>query len=387
MDEIEALGLEGEPERSVRARIELRDLPRPEPSAGLDALKRELDLALASDPRKKENYERYLASRRRSDTVDYLPIYLDIENVSRCNFRCTMCVVSDWPKGKRGPDMSLEDFKRLIDEQYGLVLIKLQGIGEPTMQGDPYFEMIKYARSKHIWVRTTTNASLLHLKDRYKKLIDSGVNEVQISIDGATKEVFEGIRRGSRFEQVKKNCILINQYAREKGVRVTKMWTLVQKGNRHQLFDMVDFAKEAGFRDMTFAFSLANWGSDGWRDKNDDVTVEETLTVPLAHEVAAKGTAFGIKVGFWNSTDKYSTQSDETLCPWPFERAVVTSDLRVVPCCTIGNPDSFEIGRGSGKSFGELWKSEEFSAFRRAHLERNIPKVCQVCYQNSRNKG
>ena len=383
MEEVDALAHTDTPERYTERRLELRDLPKPEPSAGMAALKAELELALATNPRKKANYERYLASRRRSAAVDYLPITLDIENVSRCNFRCTMCVVSDWPKGKRGPDMQLADFKRMIDEQYGLVIIKLQGIGEPTMQGDPYFEMIKYARSKHIWVRSTTNASLLHLKDRYRKMINSGVNEIQISIDGATKEVFESIRRGSRFEHVAKNCQLINNYARQQGRRVTKMWTLVQKGNRHQLFDFVDLANGLGFRDMTFAFSLANWGSDGWREKNDDVTVEGSLTVNLAQELIAKGQAMGIRVSFWNSTDKYSIDSEETLCPWPFERAVVTSDLRVVPCCTIGDPDAYEVGRGSRQSFAAIWQSEEYKSFRQAHLDRKIPKVCQVCYQNS----
>jgi len=49
-----------------------------------------------------------------------------------------------------------------------------------------------------------TNASLLHLRDNYKKLVDTGVNEIQISIDGATKDVFEGIRVGSVFESVEK---------------------------------------------------------------------------------------------------------------------------------------------------------------------------------------
>ena len=48
------------------------------------------------------------------------------------------------------------------------------------MQGDVFFEMIQYARARQIWVRTTTNASLLHAKDNYRKLVDSGVNEIQI---------------------------------------------------------------------------------------------------------------------------------------------------------------------------------------------------------------
>jgi MoaA/NifB/PqqE/SkfB family radical SAM enzyme len=366
--------------KKVAIRRELRDLPVPVPSAGLPAYNRERQLCLALDPRKRQNYERYMASKRRSARVDYLPIKLDIENVSRCNFRCTMCVVSDWHKGIRGKDMPLTEFRRVIDEQYGLVEIKAQGIGEPLMQGADFFEMIKYARSKHIWVRTTTNASLLHLKHNYKKLIDADPNEVQISIDGATKEVFESIRRGSRFEIVKRNCRLINDYCRQKGVRVTKMWSVVQRANRHQLSELIDFASETGFQDQTFAFSLANWGLDVWRDRNDDVTVEDSLTVDLAEELIEKGERLGINVSFWNSTSKYSVKSTEALCPWPFERAVVTSDLRTVPCCTIGNPDAFEIGRGSGTGFSDLWFSDEYVAFRQEHLDGRVPKICENCY-------
>jgi MoaA/NifB/PqqE/SkfB family radical SAM enzyme len=59
--------------------------------------------------------------------------------------------------------------------------------------------MTRYAREKHIWVRTTTNASLLHLKDNYRKMIDADVNELQISVDGASKQVYEGIRCGANY--------------------------------------------------------------------------------------------------------------------------------------------------------------------------------------------
>jgi putative glycosyltransferase (TIGR04372 family) len=50
---------------------------------------------LAVSARRRENYDRYRASDRRSAMVDYLPTRLDFENVSRC----TMCQVSEWPKG------------------------------------------------------------------------------------------------------------------------------------------------------------------------------------------------------------------------------------------------------------------------------------------------
>ena len=58
-------------------------------------------------------------------------------------------------------------------------------MGEPLMQGDAYLAMLRHAREREIWVRTTTNASLLHLRENYRRLIDADPNEVQISIDGA----------------------------------------------------------------------------------------------------------------------------------------------------------------------------------------------------------
>ena len=362
----------------LAARRQLRELPAPEPAAGLEAYRRERELALASSPRRRENHDKYMRSSRRGAAVDYLPIKLDIENVSRCNFRCTMCVVSDWPKGKRGEDMPLEDFQRLIDEQYGLVEIKLQGIGEPLMQGDVFFEMIQYARARQIWVRTTTNASLLHIKDNYRKLVDSGVNEIQISIDGADQATFEAIRRGSRFDKVIENCKLINAYCREKGITRTKMWTVVQRGNQHQLEDLVRLAHEAGFTNQVFSLELTNWGLDKWDARNGLVNVEDSLDHDRLLALVDLGRSLGVKVWFWNITEKYGTNSPDKLCPWPFERAFVSSDLRTVPCCVIGNPDAYELGRGKG--FLEVWNSEEYVAFRQAHLDGKIPKVCQFCY-------
>ncbi|MGA7805245.1 radical SAM/SPASM domain-containing protein [Bradyrhizobium sp.] len=361
----------------------LRSLPSPEPAAGLDSYHRERALALAGDPRRKANYEAYLGHQRRDAVIDYLPVKLDIENVSRCNFRCTMCVVADWPKGRRSDDMSLGDFRRLIDEQYGLVEIKLQGIGEPLMQGDDFFEMIRYARSKHIWVRTTTNASLLHLRDNYKKLVDSGVNEIQISIDGATRDVFEQIRVGSVFERVVANCKLINDYCREQGVERTKMWTVVQQANCHQLGDLVELGQELGFTNQVFSLEVIGWGLEAWNERNGSVTVEDKLGLDSMLALLEKGRSQGRRVSFWHTTEKYRTDSPGHLCPWPFERAYVSSDLRVVPCCTVGNPDTYQIGAAldNNGSFSDVWKSDEFADFRRAHLEGRPPQICRACYE------
>jgi pyrroloquinoline quinone biosynthesis protein E len=219
------------------------------------------------------------------------------------------------------------------------------------------------------------------MNDNYKKLVDSGVNEIQISVDGADKQTFEAIRRGSRFEKVVQNCKLINSYCRQRGVVLTKMWTVVQRRNQHQWEELVDLAHEGGFDNQVFELGLTDWGLEQWRERNDAVSVQDTLNRDRLFALVDRGDQLGVKVRFWSISEKYSVSTRDRLCPWPFERAVVTSDLRNVPCCIIGNPDAYELGKG--KRFMEVWNGEEYAAFRQAHLEGRIPKICEACYDNN----
>jgi len=351
-------------------------LPRPEPAAGIAAYEAERQARLDLDPRTAENWARYRAACRDRADVDYLPVKLDVENVSRCNLACTMCVVSRWPKGRRAEDMSVSAFKQLIDEQYGLVEIKLNGLGEPLLQGDEFFDMIRYARARRIWVRVTTNASLLHLRDNYKKLLGAGVNEIDISVDGADAATFEGIRVQSDFGRVKANCKLLNDYALSLGLPSAKMWTLVQRGNVANLHRHVELAAELGFRNLVFSTQLHGWGHEelARRNSGEEVALERWFLESLVDV----GRGLGVRVAFWDVSEKFEAAPGKR-CPWPFERAVVTSDLRTVPCCMIGDPDAYEIGKG--QTFMRAWSSEEYRAFRQAHLDGAIPDVCKGCYR------
>ena len=66
---------------------------------------------------------------------------------------------------------------------------------------------------------------------------------------------------------------------------------------------------------------------------------------------------------------------------WPFERAYISSDERVVPCCMIANPQVSDLG--SAKDFSATWHSKTFEDFRQAHIDGNIPDVCKTCYAAS----
>jgi len=349
-------------------------LPRPDQQAYAENLR----LALASSPRRRSNYQR-LQDRSREEILDALPAKLDFENVSRCNFRCPICPVSQWPRGQRAEDMRLEDFRKIVDDLGTLVEIKIQGIGEPVLGGDAYFAMIRHARDQQIWVRTTTNASLLHLDDSAARLVDSGVSEIQVSVDGATRETFEAIRVGGRFQQVCRNCAELNAHCRTRGLLLTRMWTVVQQRNLPELLDLVRLGADLGFPRITFSMDLHGWGQEALGKANATRLAEAGRVEESARQAVALGRELGTEVSFWRTTTKYATGSPETLCPWPFDRAFISSDLRIVPCCMIGDPGILDLG--SALDFVNVWNSESYRAFRRAHLQGHLPGACTMCYQ------
>ena len=85
---------------------------------------------------------------------------------SICNFACSMCAVSKWDKGRRAADLALPHFLALLEEQVGLVEIKLNGIGEPLMQGDDYFGIDKTI----VWAAVENE--LPSLKTQIEKIIN-----------------------------------------------------------------------------------------------------------------------------------------------------------------------------------------------------------------------
>lgn len=352
-----------------------RALPMPAPDRVLyDAV---LAAGFARFPERRANYARYRAAAR-GETMDYLPIKLDIENVSRCNYRCTMCQVSDWPKMTRAADMSLADFKATIDSQIGLIEIKLQGMGEPLLAAESFFRMVRFARDRDLWVRSTTNGSMLHLKDNYKKLIDTDICEIQISIDGATPTTYEAIRRGGKFKRVAANVEKLNAYARAANRHRTRMWVVVQKSNFHEMDMFPELAARLGFARLSLSLDLNDWGQDRWRNSNDQVDMQRSFDPARARDLIENGRARGVEVTFWFIDRKYDARDKTKLCPWPFERAYISSDMRVVPCCMVSNPQISDLG--DAHDLAEVWNGETMRAFRRAHIEGNIPQFCKSCY-------
>lgn len=129
----------------------------------------------------------------------YLCVFMD--PVLTCNLRCKMCYFSDPDHGRELGRLSKEEISNVSRALFRRVL-KLQiGCGaEPTL----YSELPSLVRTaKHYgvpYVSLTTNGVLLG-RDKLETLAEAGLNEITISCHGVTRETYEELMVGGRFER------------------------------------------------------------------------------------------------------------------------------------------------------------------------------------------
>ncbi len=135
-----------------------------------------------------------------------VPHVVHIELTNACNLECIMCDRESLSRQHRS--IKMDTFKYIIDDLASIKVpcVKLNRFGEPLLH-PKLTEMIRYAKSQNIYkVFFTTNATLL-TEEKAEDIIKSGLDSIDFSIDGGTKETYEKIRKGAKFEEVVNNIV------------------------------------------------------------------------------------------------------------------------------------------------------------------------------------
>ena len=143
-------------------------LPPTLPSAGADYYEKRLQERLAYSLVAKENFAKYLSWVSLNDPsskVSFTPVAGVICPSSHCNFKCTMCAISDFDNGKRCEDMNLELFQQRLNDLSGLVRISLTGLSELFLLHETLEPMLRHCIEQKIWTNIATNGSLLHQRN------------------------------------------------------------------------------------------------------------------------------------------------------------------------------------------------------------------------------
>ncbi len=129
------------------------------------------------------------------------PKHLLIETTTRCNLRCKQCahVIHKYDFA----DMQLETFYKLrplfpTAEQVALIR------AWRDLFISAFFEMLAELKQHDIFVYVTTNGTLI-TEDVARRLVELELDRLAFSLDAATPELFNEIRRGADFEKVLHN--------------------------------------------------------------------------------------------------------------------------------------------------------------------------------------
>jgi radical SAM protein with 4Fe4S-binding SPASM domain len=120
------------------------------------------------------------------------------ESTIRCNLSCAHCRRLEADEAAAA-DLSTEQAKQLIEQaaqlgqKQGSMPILVFSGGEPLCRGD-LFELIELAASKKLKCSLATNGTLIN-EAVAEKIKVSGVDRVSVSLDGATADVHNQLRR------------------------------------------------------------------------------------------------------------------------------------------------------------------------------------------------
>jgi MoaA/NifB/PqqE/SkfB family radical SAM enzyme len=187
-----------------------------------------------------------------------------VEASSTCNFLCPLCL---WTQNHHHGQLQVSTFERLIGEARHFVRrICFSGRGEPTLNPNLY-ELLRSCSAAGVTADLATNGS--HLLRDVERLLDSGVDNVNVSIEADNAEDYARYRVNGDFAAVTAGMRRLADEKRRRGLTRPKLQTcsVIFSYNEPVLERMKSFFRELGFEG--FIFKSAHLG----HGKLDEPTV------------------------------------------------------------------------------------------------------------------
>ncbi len=307
----------------------------------------------------------------RHRTVPFRPIHFDIEPANACNLKCPHCQVTHW--NRKAIRLTRAKFESLLDDLGPLISVKLQGMGEPFLNGE-LVEMLLAGEARGISMRVVTNGTLCD-PDTVEGLLALRDTDITFSLDGATRVVFEAIRPGSDFELVCGNIsTLVRRREGRKRPRV-RAATLITRQNAHEVLDIVALAGRLGVDGITLRPTVGNWGRDSMRPHTDPLAVPRAELAQILRAARALAGEHGVSLSIYRP----SFLRGRAVCNWPWISAFIASNGDVVPCCRVSDPDTVRMGNVFEESFTRIWNSAPYHDLRRRLRSHDLPGFCANC--------
>lgn len=275
----------------------------------------------------------------------------EIEINKNCNLNCVMCNTALSQRAQKNMDFDL--FEKVLTHvnALGQKTIALHTIGEPLLNPylEEYFSMIRAHKLK---IFLSTNCLFLEKRMQVLTSYTDIIDTLRLSIDGATKETYEKIRRPAKFEALLRNLDYFLEVSKEKQcfnhVRIN---SIVSKDVQHELgFHVKFYSKYVNIRNIELSL-VSGLSPDNTYFLNESIL--KNHIVP------------------WHPCDQLFSSTLHVL-----------NDGRTTACCRDYNGD-LVYGSIKENKPQDLINNDRVLELRKQHLEDRIPKtsLCASCFR------
>ncbi|HNT35593.1 MAG TPA: radical SAM protein, partial [bacterium] len=173
-----------------------------------------------------------------------------------CNVVCPLCPRQHLEPVDSG-NMPFDEFQRVASQMVGIERASLLGLGE-AMLHRRFFDFVEECHARGMFVFTSTNGMVLN-EEMCRRVVESGIEEFNISMDACTPELFNRLRLGADFEHICTNMKRLSRLRAESGGKLPFLFVscTVSTENVHEFHTMVPFVHEMGFDSIIFLDFLA----------------------------------------------------------------------------------------------------------------------------------
>ncbi|MBD3234159.1 MAG: radical SAM protein [candidate division Zixibacteria bacterium] len=294
---------------------------------------------------------------------DYHPTYplvLMVEPSARCNLKCPLCATGAGEVKRTPSDLDFELYKNVIDKfSSHLLYVLLFNQGEPFLNRC-FVDMIRYSHDKNVYTITSSNGHYIRNVVEARNIIRSGLDEIIMSLDGLTEDVYSRYRVGGDFNRVIEGIKLLVKEKKELSsfTPIIELQILLTADTEGQIDKAREFGENLGV-DIVSAKTL------------------QLLDMKTGREFLPDNEKY--RRYQENSGDLKLRGGYRNRCGRLYYSMSINSDGTVVPCC-FDKSGKYVFGNIADENVGDIWNGHKFRAFRKRILEnRSAIDICSNC--------
>ena len=170
--------------------------------------------------------------------------YIRLSITDVCNFKCGYCLPNGYLKNKSDNRsfLKLDEIERLSKglSDLGVKKIRLTG-GEPTIRKD-FFEIVKSIKNKSGIQKTVITTNGYKLEKFAKKIVNSKLDGINISIDSLNREKFKMVTGHDRLDEILRGIRKL-QSLNFKNIKINAVLLKGINSNEEDFHEWLDFIK------------------------------------------------------------------------------------------------------------------------------------------------